>query len=74
MRVLAAGVGRVDRGCGTVQTVGVGAPSQRIATVPVVAAYLNVFGFHTESTPGLPIGDALASEMDAEPLGDLLGP
>jgi hypothetical protein len=38
---LAARLGRIDLGGATVQTIGARAPSQRIATVPVVAAYLS---------------------------------
>ena len=38
-------------GAGTVHTVGARAPSQRIATVPVVAAYRNELGLTSSAAP-----------------------
>jgi hypothetical protein len=52
---LAARVDRVEISAGaTVQTVGARAPSQRMATVPVVAAYLSAFGLMPSACPTSP--------------------
>ena len=69
---LTAGIRRFDLGAGTVQMTGARAPSQRMAMVPVVVAYLIELPTPTRARPPGPSCARLETGM--QQLGHPLGP